>query len=887
MRSIRAFFVRLYGVLRGRRGESDFASELDSHLQLHIEDNLLLGMSPEEARRDALRKLGGIVKTQEAYRERGGLPALETLAQDIRYGLRQIAGNRAYAAVAVLTLALGIGANTAIFSIVNAVVLRPLPYPGSDKLLVASLIDSRNPTAGVSYGVSDYVAAHQLQRSFTNFAGASWADSLTYTGGAEPLRVHGTRVTAEFFSVLGVSPVLGRAFAPGEDAPGHEREVVLSHRFWRQHFASDPRAIGHALALDGESYVVVGVMPADFHFSAFGASDNSDLWPLLQILPSDTRYPFWMRTIGRLKPGVTETQARLDLSSIARDVQRRFPASDFSAAVTEPLKMQIVAEIRTPLLILLGAVGLVLLIATVNVANLEIARMTARGRELAVRAALGAGRGRIARQVLTESALVALLGGVLGLILAYWGVKGILALAPSAIPRLAEVVVDRQVLAFTAAASLLSGLFFGLAPALHGFGRGIETTLRGGGQNLSEQRERRGLRKALVVFEVSLSLVLLISAALLLRSFERLTSTNPGFNPKPLVSAFISLPSTRYKDDGQIVSFYRRLIDRVQNVPGVMSAGITMSLPPDLANLWNPFWVPNGSVEPGKNLPTALETAVSPGYFHSLGVPLLRGRLFEDADRERRDKILIVNDSMARRYFSGQDPVGQRIKTGDAGPKSSWETIVGVVADVKYAGLDGAPQPTLYVPYFQTGWPDLSREMFLVVRCGGDPKTVASSLQAAVRELDRDMPLADLHSMNELLANSVSQPRFRTLLLAIFAALALVLSAIGIFGVMAYLVDRRTQEIGVRMALGASRREILRMVMGEGLRVASIGIGIGLIEAFAASRLLKGLLFEVQPADPATFAGVSLMALIVALIACYVPARQAMSVDPMVALRHQ
>jgi putative ABC transport system permease protein len=887
MRSLRAFFVRALGLFHRGRSERDFATELEGHLQLHIEDNLRTGMSPYEARRDALLKLGGIQRTKEGYRDRSGLPALQTLTQDVRYGLRQIQHNRAFTIAAVLTLALGIGANTAIFSVVNAVVLRPLPYPQPDQLVVTSLINPQSPSAGFAYGMADYIAAHDRQRSFTNFAGASWADSFTYTGGAEPLRVRGARVTAEFFSVLDVSPALGRVFAPGDDRPGHIREVVLSYPFWRQHFGADPQIVGRALALDGESYIVIGVMPAEFHFGAFGASDNLDLWPLLQLATRNARYPFWLRTIGRLRSGVTGTQARLELSAIARDVQRQFPDSDFSAASIEPLKTEVIGKVRTPLLILLGAVGLVLSIATVNVANLEIARATARGRELAIRAALGASRGRIARQVLTESALVAALGGAVGLFLAYWCVRGILILAPAGIPRLAEIAVDRQVLAFTAAVSLLCGLLFGLAPAAHGFGRDIEEALRGGGQNLREQREGRGLRSALVVMEVSLSLVLLIGAGLLMRSFERLTNTSPGFNPKPLMSALISLPQARYPSENQIVSFYSQLLDRVRNLPGVASAGISMSLPPDLTNMWNPFWVPSEPLARGRSLPLAVETSVSPGYFRTLGVALLRGRWFEDSDRARSDQILIVNDAMARRYFAGQDPIGRTIKTGDPSRNSPWETIVGVVADVKYAGLDSPPQPTLYVPYFQTYWPIFSRQMFLVARSSGDPKAIASSLQTAVQGLDRDVPLSDLHTMNELLSGSVAQPRFRTLLLGLFAGLALLLSAIGIYGVMAYLVNRRTQEIGVRMALGASRAQVLRMILEEGLGVALIGIGIGLVEAFASTRLLKGLLFGVQPADPATYAGVSVTVIAVALVACYIPARQAMRVDPMIALRHE
>jgi predicted permease len=747
--SWRRELAKLGALFHWRKPADDFAEEIRTHLEMEKQENLESGMPPDEAHYAAIRRFGNVTLAKERSREMWGWSSVETLIQDTRYSLRQIGRNPAFTLVAVLTLALGIGANTAIFSVVNAIVLRPLPYPKPDRLVAAGLTNPHEKETRAPYGVLDYRAAHDGEKSFASFAAlAEGEGSFTYTGGQEPVRVHGTPVTAEFFSVLDVQPILGRTFSPGADAPGHELEVVLSYAFWQRHFGSDPQAIGRSLTLDSASYTIIGVMPAEFHC---GWHNNDDLWPVLQIAPRNVRYPFWLLPIGRLKPGVTVTQAAADLSAIAHNIQRQFPDSNLSSAFTVPLKTRVVGEVRTPLLVLLGAVGLVLLIATVNVANLEIAQSAARHREMAIRAALGAGRGRIARQVLTESVLLAGLGGVLGLFLAYWGVHALLSLAPGGMPRMLEVGVDGQVLAFTVVVTLLCGVLFGVAPSLHGFGR-LDESLRGGAQNLAEQQAGRGLRTTLVAVEVSLSLVLLIGAGLLLRSFVRLSSTSPGFNPQPLLSAMISLPKSRYPDERHIVSFYDQLLDRVQNLPGVASAGITMSLPPDLLNMRNPFWVPSQPIVPGKSLPMAVEMTISPSYFNTLGVSLLHGRLFEDSDRTRSNEILIINDAMARRYFPGQDPVGQRIKTGGLNPDSAWETIVGVVGDVKYSGLDGAPEPTLYVPYFQAYWPGFSREMFLVVRAAGDPRAVTGSLRTAVEGLDRDMPF-ELRPMNDLLAD--------------------------------------------------------------------------------------------------------------------------------------
>jgi putative ABC transport system permease protein len=885
MRPLRAALARLGATINKNKRDRELADELESHLQFHVDDNLNCGMSLEEARRQARIALGGVEQAKEIYRDRRSLPMIETLLQDLRYSMRRLRKSPGFASLVILILALGIGANTAIFTVVDAILLKPLSYPQPDRIVAASLSIKENPAVRSSYGTADFLAAQARQISFAAFAAVSQpGDSITYTGGSEPLQIHGTMATADFFSVLGINPMLGRTFAPADDLPGHDRVVVLSHAFWQQHFGADPQAVGRAITLDGASYTIIGVMPTNFHF---GPRDNDDVWPVLQLAPRDVRPPYWLSPIGRLKPGVTEAQASADLSMIASDLRRQIPNSDFSAASVQPLKSQLLGDVRTALLFLLGAVTLVLLIATVNVASLEIVQAASREREMAIRSALGASRARIARQVLVESALLASLGGALGLLFAYKGVDLLLAMIPDGIPRLKEVTVDGSVLVFTATVSLLSGLLFGVAPLLHGYGARLNETLRAGTHNLTDHRGRRGLRNALVIIEVSLSIVLLVGAVLLLRSFQRLSSTSPGFDSQSLVTATVSLPAAAYSKEAQINSFYDQLIDRLQNSPGVISAAVSMSLPPNLIAIRNPFYVHGQPLVPGRRLPLAVETTVSPGYFQTLGIPLLRGRLFSDSDRNRSDQILIINDALARLYFPGKDPVGQKIQTGDPDPRAAWETIVGVVADVKYSGLDAPSDPTLYTPYFEPGWTSWSREMFIVARTNADPKAVASTLRGAVQSLDGNLPVSDIRTMNDLLSKSVAQPRFRTLLLGIFAAVALLLAVVGIFGVMSYLVGRRTQEIGVRMALGASRGDVLRMILGEGLRVVLIGVSLGLVEALLLGRLVKSLLFGIQPADPLAFLGSAILLTIVALAACYFPARRAMSVDPMVALRHE
>jgi len=879
---IRSWFNAM---LRRSRMESEMDAELRFHIETFAEDLIRDGMARDEAMRRARIEFGGIERVKEEGREARGVNFVESLVVDLRYGARMLRKNPGFTLVAVLTLALGIGANTAMFSVINAVLLRPLPYPDSDRLMFVFLTGATGEPERSSYGVADYLAAHDGQQTFSHFAGISLGDNaFTYVGGAEPQKIRGTSATGEFFAVLGVAPLLGRSFDPANDRPGKPREVVLSYRFWKTQFGGDPGMVGRAMLLDGEAYTIVGVMPADFRF---GPRNSDDIWPVLQLEPRNVRYPYWVGSLGRLKPGVTRVQAEADLSGIAVREQQLFPNSPYNNAQLVPMKPFMVGDARLALLTLQGAVLLLMLIAIVNVANLQVARASARERELAIRVALGARRGRILRQLLTESTVLAMIGGALGLLLARWGLHVLLDLDPGAFPRMSEVRLDRHVLAVTVVLSLLSGILFGLAPVLRGFGARLGQGLKGSSTGSSAQGGRHRILGVLVVAEFSLALVLLAGAGLLIRSFDHLSSTTPGFSSQQLLTMQLSLPRARYPQETQIADFYHQLVEHLQALPGVQSVGLSMGLPPNLLALENPFRLASEPIVPGKQLTVAEEMTISPGYFQTLGVPLIRGRFFTDSDRNRKDQILLINENMAKQYFPNQDPVGQRIQTGDANPDAPWETIVGVVGNVKYQGLDAKPAPTLYAPYFEEGWTSWSRDMFVILRSSESESAIMPAVRETVWAMDKQLPIDSVRSMDDLLADSVMQPRFRTVLLGIFALLALVLSAAGIYGVISYSVLQRTQEIGIRMALGANLGDVLRLVLGQGAKLALLGVVIGTPVALALARLMQTLLFGISPGDPLTLLGVTLLLLLVGLLACYVPARRAMRVDPIVALRYE
>jgi putative ABC transport system permease protein len=644
---------------------------------------------------------------------------------------------------------------------------------------------------------------------------------------------------------------------------------------------SDPEAVGQAITLNNESYTVIGITPPDFRFTAFG---RAELWTTLQIQPPRSRPPYYLRVIGRLKPDASLQQAQAEFSAITNQVQQQYPNSTPQSALIEPLKQSIVGDSQLALSVLLGAVLFVLLIASVNVANLLLARAAEREKEMAVRVALGASRSRLIRQALTESCLLALLGGGLGWLLASNGLDLIVALTPGNLPRLDEVNLDLRVLGFTTLITLLSGLLFGLAPALQATKVDLLTALKEGGRNLSEGFGRRRLRNMLVVSQVALALVLLVGAGLMVRSFLQLQRVDPGFKPDRVLTAMIVLPRNGYGEASRVAQFHQQLLERVKSLPGVQAASVSMSLPPNLLMMTNPFTVEGQTPAPGESLPLAEHLLISPDFFRTLGIRLKAGRPFTDADGQDAPQVIIINDTMARRYFSGQDPIGRRIQTGDYDPSDSGAIVVGVVDDVKYSGLNEAPNPTIYTPFMKSLW---WRSMYLAVRTDADPMVLVPSVRDEIWAIDRNLPVTRIKSMDQLMAESVTEPRAYTLLLGLFAAVALMLAAIGIYGVMSYMVAQRTHEIGIRMALGAERRSVLKLVVGQGMKLALVGVAAGLAGAFALTWVMKSLLFGVSATDPATFAAIPLVLAIVALLACYLPARRATKVDPLVALRYE
>ena len=883
---LRVLYSRIGGLFSGRRPAQEFERELESHLAMLIEENLRRGMPPAEAERAARIRLGGLTQLKETNRELRGLPFIETFLQDARYAWRMLRKNPGFTAVAVLTLALGIGANTAIFSVVYAVLLKPLPYAHPEQLVTAFQANTQEgvPEDGVSYpNFEEWRAQNHV---FSELAGIT-AHQLTLTGRGEPSVVDTSVVTPEHFALLDVKPLHGRVFFPAEGKQGAPPVVIISENLWRGTLGADPRILGSSIILDKRPFTVVGIMPAGFR-SPF-IETKQEVWiPLVQdpLFGSwmARRAGHWLPVFGRLKPGVSIAQAQAEMDAISDRLAREFPAENKGWTVRlVPLQKEIVGDVRTALLVLLGAVGLVLLIACANIANLLLTRATSRSKEIAVRTALGAGRARIIRQLLSETAVLGLLGGIIGIALAYAGVQVLGSLMPENLPRLNPIRVDNFVLAFALVLSAIASVAFGLVPAIFSANSNIQGSLRDGGGRSGESLNRRRARSFLAAAEISLAMVLLVAAGLLLRSFSKLTSVSPGFETHSIVKAEVSLPQFQYSTPPQWIAFSDKLLAQVQAQPGMQDTAVAVPLP-----------IVNGKINLGFDIvgappASAAESrladyaSVSPEYLRVMGIPLLAGRFFNQQDILSAPRVSVISKTFAQRYFPNQDPIGKRLNFGFPPNPDVEREIVGIVGDVRDVSLGEAPGPMMYVPFAQAPFWGAN----LVVKSTLSTSAVAAAIRQEVQNIDRDLPVTDVAKLPDLIDASVSQQRFRTFLLGLFAAMALILAATGIFGVIAYSVACRTNEIGIRLALGASRSAILRMILRETLLLTLAGLLVGIPCAVAASHFVGHLLFGVSANDPVTLAAVAFTLAAVAAFAGFLPARRAMRVDPVIALRHE
>ena len=801
---------------------------------------------------------------------------MEQFWRDVRYALRQLVRSPGFTAIAVLTLGLGIGANTAIFSVVNAVLLRALPYEDPSSLVQVSETRPDGSSNVVSYpNFVDWRKDGGAFRSLALFRDLAF----NLAGPAEPERIAGALVSADFFRTLGIDPAIGRYFAEGEDRPGSDGVAVISHALWRRRFAAEHDVVGRSLMVDGRTLTVIGVAAAGFSFP-----ERAEIWiPVSHDAAGilDNRGLHGYMVVGRLLPGVSLERATATLQSLASRLGSEYPATNKGWGVLlAPLHDSLVQDVRPTLLILLGAVGFVLLIASANVANMMLARGAARRRELSVRAALGASRWRLVRQLLTESVLLALLGGALGLVLAAWGVDALLALGPEDLPAAQGVVLDRTVLGFTLGISVVTSLVFGLVPAAHAAGRDAEAWLRESGRT-SGGVGRQRTRRLLVVAEIALALLLLIGTGLMVQSFRRLQALNPGFNPEGVVSAQLSLPRAN-SDTARVIGFYQQLVARAGALPGATSAAAVSYLPLGRDGARYRFLVEGQPFLEPQLRPGAEFNVVTPGYFATMEIPLLRGRDLGEQDGWDAPAVVLVNRTLARQFWPGESAVGKRVTLGEP-DEGAWMTVVGVVADVSQRSLTTESRPQMYAPHAQVGL----EEMALLVRSTMDPAALVPAIRDAVREIDPGVPVSKVQSLTQVRSASIATDRFRTLVLATFSLLALALAAIGVYGVISYGVVQRSREIGIRVALGARRAEILRLVVGESMLTVGIGIAVGLLAAVGLSRFIASLLYAVRPDDPTTFAAISALIAAVALAACVIPARRAMRVDPATTLRSE
>lgn len=871
--------------MRRKRMLEDLDADIREHIARETQDNIERGMPPEEARYAAMRKFGNVTRVKEETRMVWNLVWLEQLFEDVRFGLRLLRKNPGFTTVALLTLALGIGANTAVFSLVYAVLLRPLPYRDPSSLLILNETTPKVGTVSVSY--PNFLDWRSESHAFSQMAAVHGMD-FNLAGVVQPENISGDAVSPNFLAMMGVRPLLGRDFDASEEKAGTAAVVLLSYSLWQTHFGGDPNAVGRIITLDGRGFTVVGVLPANFR-----APDKIDV--MLPIGVWATNNPEEatgrgdrgdMVVIGRLAPKVTFAQAKAEMEGIAARLAKAYPGTNDQFGVAlQPIREAFVGDMRTAILVLFGAVLFVLLIACANVANLFLVRGASRTKEVALRMALGAGRGRILCQMLTESFVLAVLGGVLGVGLSIAGNRALAQLISTDMLSGATVDLNRAVLFFVAGVVVLAAFLFGLAPAMHSARPDVQLDLKEGGRAASGGAAQNRLRGTLATAEISLALILLVGAGLMIKSLYRLLEVDPGFRPDRVLKMGMDLRTQQYSKDPAVLNFWQRVLDRVRALPGVESAAVGTVIPLTENHSRSDVTIEGMAAPRPGDYPHPDVHVVSPGYVETLGITLLRGRSFTDQDNENAPLAGMINAMVARRFFPNEDPIGKRFMFGhpSAANPPKWYTIVGVVGDTKLYGLANPARLEVYVPYRQNP----RNGMGLLVRSTADPAALTSAIREAVHEIDKDQPIFAIVTMKQLVSDSVATRRITLVLLGLFSGLALILGAIGIYGVISYSVAQRTHEIGIRMALGAPRGDVFRLVVGQGLKLAGIGIAIGLVAAFGLARLMSSLLYGVSASDFETFAGVAILLVLVALLACYVPARRAMRIDPMVALRYE
>jgi len=884
IRVLRRLRRRLRLLLRREEVERELDEEMRLHLERQTESNLARGMEPGQARRAALLAFGGVARTKLECRDARGMSGTEQLLQDLRFAVRMLVKSPGFTLTAIITLALGIGANSAIFSVVEAVLIRPLPYRDADRVVAVWERSPRDPQNSIN--LANFFDWRERNRVFEGIA--AFVDVRTnIVGDGEPEELAAQRATGNLFSVLGVEAAVGRTFTPADAVEGQDKVVVIGHRLWQRRYGGDARAIGGEVLLGGEEHRIIGVLPPEFEWhiqNHSGTGQPAELW-MPMVVPVELmrrRRGRFAAAVARLKPGVTLAEARAEMDVIGRQLVQEHPQLNTGFGVNlVPLREQLAGEIGRALVVLMGAVGLVLLIACANVANLLLARAPARRREIVMRAALGASRGRVVRQLLTESLLLAAIGGGAGLLLASWGMQVLAALSPPELRDLARVELSAPVFGFTLVAALLTGLVFGLVPAALTSSVDLGEALRDASRSVAGHRRGRRLRSALVVGQIGLALVLLVGAGLLARSFQRLQAVRLGVRTERILTMRVALPARPYEEEAQIVAFFARAIQRMAELPGVEAAG---------ASNWTPFAGPTSVTRfhvegrpasvPGQEPLTGV--AISDGdFFRTLEIPLLKGRLFSREEVTERRHVVVVNQALARRYFPNEEPLGKHIAISMGDPSRRPSEIIGVVGDAVQGRPDRGSEPMSYWPIAELAFP----VMTFVLRTSGEPTAVASAAREVIRALDPRQPIADVHTLETLQNRSIARQRFSALLLAVFAGMALLLAAVGIYGVTTYSVVESTRDLGVRTALGASRASILRLVMTRGMRLILLGIGAGVIASLCLTRLAASQLYEISATDPTTFASIAILLAVVALIACYLPARRAARIEPLTALR--